>query len=123
MRMIWQAIRAVTVELMGVGAVIFLLFSAAGWTVESAGVQPMREVDRAWNWLQETSDHVAASIKPNLSADQRQRFAAERLDYYGHLYGDAAGSYTTQAARQLHLQLAPADQSPSLPTNQLLGTL
>ena len=123
MRLIWQAIRAVTVEVMGVGAVIFLLFGAAGWTFESAGVQPRREVDRALEWLQETTDHVAASIKPNLTDDQRQRFTAERLDYYGHLYGEAAGSYANQAAHQLSLQWAPADQQPSLPTNQLLGTL
>lgn len=123
MRMIWQAIRAVTVEAMGVGAVIFLLFGAAGWTVESAGVEPRQQVDQAWKWLQETTDHVTASIKPNLTADQRQRFAAERLDYYGNLYGDTAGSYATQAARRFDLQLAPADQKPALPTNQLLGTL
>ena len=123
MRMIWQAIRAVTVEVVGVGAVIFVLFSATGWTVESVGVQPRQEVDRAWKWLQETSDHVSATIKPNLTADQRQRFAAERLDYYGHVYGDAAGSYATEAARQLDRQFVPADQKPSLPQNQLLGTL
>ncbi|MDA1050044.1 MAG: hypothetical protein O3C40_06140 [Planctomycetota bacterium] len=119
MRMIWQAIRAVTIEAMGVGAVIFMLFGAAGWTVESAGVEPKQEVDRAWKWLQATTDHVTSSIKPNLTDEQRQRFAAQRLDYYGHLYGEAAGSYTTQAAQQL----APADQSPSPATNQLLGTL
>lgn len=123
MRMIWQAIRAVTVEIMGVGAVILMLFSAAGWTVESAGVQPMQEVDRAWKWLQETSSDVTASIKPNLTADERQRFAADRLDYYGHRYGEAAGGYATHAARQLDLQFVPADQKPSLPPNQLLGSL
>ncbi len=115
MRMIWQAIRAVTVEVMGVGVVIFLLFGAAGWTVESAGVEPRQQVDRAWKWLQETTDHLTATVKPNMTADQRQRFAAERLDYYGHLYG--------KAAQQLDGHLAPADQKPSLPTNQLLGTL
>ena len=123
MQMIWQAIRAVTVEALGVGAVIFMLFSAAGWTVEGSGVQPRQEVERAWKWLQETSDHVTASNKPNLTADQRQRFAAERLDYYGRVYGDAAGNYATQAARQLDLPFVPADQKPSLPPNRLLGTL
>jgi hypothetical protein len=121
--MIWQAIRAVTVEVMGVGAVIFMLFSAAGWTVESAGVQPRQELDRAWKWLQETSDDVTASIKPNLTADQRQRFAAQRLDHYGRIYGEAAGGYATHAARRLDLQFVPADQTPSLPPNQLLGSL
>ncbi|MBI2480035.1 MAG: hypothetical protein HYV60_15810 [Planctomycetia bacterium] len=123
MRMIWQAIRAVTVEVMGVGAVIYMLFGAAGWTMESAGVRPKQEVDRAWKWFQETTDQVTTTIKPNLTAEQRQQFTAERLDYYGHLYGDAAGGYATQAASQLDLQLAPAAQSPSPPTNQLLGTL
>ncbi|HUG70443.1 MAG TPA: hypothetical protein VMM76_22020 [Pirellulaceae bacterium] len=123
MRMIWQAIRAVTVEVMGVGAVIFMLFGAAGWTVESAGVQPKQEVDRAWKWLQETTEQVAASIKPNLTDDQRQQFAAERLDYYGHLYGEATSGYASRAAGQMDFQLIPADQRPSLPTNQLLGTL
>lgn len=123
MRMIWQAIRAVTVEVMGVGAVIYMLFGAAGWTMESAGVRPQQEVDRARKWLQETTDQVTATITPNLTADQRQQFAAERLGYYGHLYGDAAGGYASQAARQLDLQLAPAAQSSSPRPNQLLGTL
>jgi hypothetical protein len=121
--MIWQAIRAVTVEVLGVGAVIFMLFGAAGWTVERVGAPPLPDVDQAWEWLQEKSDGLTASIKPNLPADQRERFAADRLDHYGHLYGDAAGSYATQAARQLDLPLAPAAQSLSPPTNQLLGTL
>jgi hypothetical protein len=123
MRMIWQAIRAVTVEVMGVGAVIFLLFGAAGWTVDRVDVEPRQEVDRAWRWLQDTTDQFTATIKPNMTADQRQRFAAERLDYYGDLYGEAASSYAAQAAQNLDRQLAPADQTPSLPTNQLLGTL
>ncbi len=123
MRMIWQAIRAVTVEVMGVGAVLFMLFGAAGWTVESAGVQPRQEVDRAWKWFQETTDQVMATIKPNLTADQRQQFAAERLDYYGHLYGETTEGYASQAADQIDSQLLPADQRPALPTNRLLGTL
>lgn len=119
MQMIWEAIRAVTVEVMGVGAVIFMLFSAAGWTVESAGVQPQHEVERAWEWVQATTDHVTASIKPKLTVEQRQRFAAERLDYYGQLYGDTAGSDTSPTARQL----MPAVRSPAPRVNQLLGTL
>ena len=123
MRMIWQAIRAVTVEVMGVGAVIFMLFGAAGWTVESAGVQPKQEVDRAWKWFQETTDQVTAIIKPNLSAEQRQQFAAERLDYYSHLYGEATSDYASKAASQIDFQLPPAAQRPSLPPNRLLGTL
>lgn len=122
MRMIWQAIRAVTVEAMGVGAVIFMLFGA-GWTMESAGVQTKQEVDRAWQWVQEATDEVSATIKPGLTADQREQFAAERLDYYGGLYRDAAGGYANRAAEQMNFQLLPADQRPSLPTNQLLGTL
>lgn len=123
MRMIWQAIRAVTVEVMGVGAVLFMLFGAAGWTVESAGVETKQEAGRAWQWMHETSDEVTASLKPNLTADQRQRFAADRLDYYGSLYSEAAGSYANRAAEQGNVRLLPADQKPSLPTNQLLGTL
>ena len=62
MRMIWQAIRAVTVEVMGIGAVIFLLFGAAGWTLESAVAQPKQEVDRAWKWLQDTKEHVTTQF-------------------------------------------------------------
>ncbi|MBC8354740.1 MAG: hypothetical protein H8E66_22400 [Planctomycetes bacterium] len=123
MRMIWQAIRAVTIEVMGVGAVIFLLFGAAGWTVESAAVQPKQEVDRAWNWLRETSDDFTASIQPNLTADERESFAAERLDYYGTFYGEAADSYANRAVEHLQRRAEPADQKPALPTNQLLGTL
>ncbi|MEO8498818.1 MAG: hypothetical protein ABI614_27470 [Planctomycetota bacterium] len=123
MRMIWQAIRAVTVEAIGVFAVIFLLFGAAGWTMESVAVQPTQEINRAWTWMRATTNEVTASIKPNLTADQRQRFAAERLDYYGHLYGGAASAHAAQAARQFDLPLAPAEQSTSLPKNQLLGTL
>lgn len=123
MRMIWQAIQAVTVEVMGVGAVIFMLFGAAGWTVESAGVQPKQEVDRAWKWVQETTDQVTATIKPNLTPEQRQQFTAERLDYYGHLYGEATSDHASKAADQIDFQLLPADQRPSLPSNRLLGTL
>ena len=123
MRMIWQAIRAVTVEALGVGAVIFMLFNAAGWTVESVGVQPRQEVDRAWTWLQATTDEVTTTIRPKLTAAERQRFAAERLDYYGQVYGDAAGNYASEAVRRLDHQFVPADQKPSLPANQLLGTL
>ncbi len=123
MRMIWQAIQAVTVEVMGVGAVIFMLFGAAGWTVESAGVQPQQEVDRAWKWFQATTDQVTATIKPNLTAEQREQFTAERLEYYGHLYGEATSGYANKAAEQIDFQSLPADQRPSLPTNRLLGTL
>ncbi|MBI2480033.1 MAG: hypothetical protein HYV60_15800 [Planctomycetia bacterium] len=72
-------------------------------------------------WLQETTDQVTATIKPNLTADQRQQFAAKRLGYYGHLCGEAAGGYASHAAEQLNLQLLPADQQRTLPTNQLLG--
>jgi len=121
--MIWQAIQAVTVEVMGVGAVIFMLFGAAGWTVESAGVQPKQEVDQAWKWSQATTDQVTATIKPNLTAEQREQFTAERLEYYGHLYGEATSGYANKAAEQIDFQSLPADQRPSLPTNRLLGTL
>ncbi|MCA9119459.1 MAG: hypothetical protein H6822_05530 [Planctomycetaceae bacterium] len=123
MRLIWQAIRAVTVEVMGVGAVIFMLFSAAGWTFESAGVQTKQEAGRAWAWIRETTDVVATSIKPHLTAEQRQQFAAERLDLSSHFYRDAVGSYANETAKQSNIPRLPADQRPVLPTNQLLGTL
>lgn len=123
MRMIWQAVRAVTIEVMGVGVVIFMLFGAAGWTVESAGVQPKQEVERAWQWVQDTTDDVAASIKPKLTDDERQRFAEDRLDYYSQLYGEAANSYASQTAERFDVPVKPADKAPALPRNQLLGTL
>jgi hypothetical protein len=118
MRMIWQAIRAVTVEVMGVGAVIFMLFGAAGWTAESAGVNTRSEIDRAVNWLQESTGKVLATLKPKLTAEQRQQFAAERLDHYGQIYGEAASSYAKRLQQQ-----TPVSQDSALPTNQLLGTL
>ena len=123
MRMIWEAIRAVTIETMGVGAVIFMLFGTAGLTVESAGVQPKQELDRAWHWVRETTNNVTSSVKPNLTVEQREEFAAERLNYYGEFFGEAVSSYAEQATERLPLRVKPVDHSPELPTNQLLGTL
>lgn len=119
MRMIWQAVRAVTIEAIGIGAVIFVLFSAAGWTVDQGSNQSEQQIERAWQWVQETTDRVATTIKPKLSADQRERFAAERLEYYSSLYREAATGYASQAMPTPQ----PAEQGTSLPTNQLLGTL
>ncbi len=123
MRMIWQAVRAVTIEALGIGAVIFILFSAAGWTVDHSVDKPKQQIDRAWQWVQDTTDDVATIVKPNLTAEEREQFAAERLDYYSGFYSEAASDYANGSASQATPSQPASERAPVLPTNQLLGTL
>lgn len=119
MRIMWQAVRAVTVEAIGVGAVIFVLFNAAGWSFATSSDQSKKRFEQAWQWVQKGTNDVTAVVSPNLSDDERTQFAAERLDYYSQLYRDAASTYAGDAA-QLPRR---ADENRKLPSNQLLGTL
>lgn len=122
MRLIWKGIRAVTVETAGVVAVVWMLFAAAGWTVESVGVEPKDEAADAWEWLQETARDVTASIKPQLDERDRQRYVEQRLDHYSRVYRQAASKSLKQAAQHLNREQPLAD-SAAEPTNRLLGSL
>jgi len=88
MKMMWGAIRAVSVEMLGVLFVLWIMFVAAGWTLETAGLESPRTTARSWNWLatkprtnSETnrwavSDVTARSTPPANS----ERTAASHLD-------------------------------------------
>ena len=117
MQMIWQAIRAVTVEVMGVGAVIFVLFNTAGWTFESVGASPHESMESAARWFESTKDRVAEALRPEASAEQRHEFAADRLDFYGRFYRDAAGNFVDRAVRE------PSRSDSAAQPNRLLGAL
>jgi len=108
----WKAIRAVTVETTGIVAVVWILFTGVGWTVQTesehhASVQPKAKAERALQWLNESTGEVVEALKPPLDQDERSRYVEDRLGYYSEIYRDEAGAYIQQAARGLADQFHP----------------
>lgn len=121
MRLIWKAIRAVTVETIGVVAVVWILFAAAGWTMQSAGVEPRQEAGRAWNWFGEVAGDIGASVKPTLDGDEREQYVEQRLAHYSRAYKQAAGHYVRSAVGDLASETPAAEAADAQRSSRLLG--
>lgn len=129
MSLIWKAIRAVTMEAMGIAAVVWVLFAGVGWTVQSSSndrspIQPKVEAERAMQWLQESTGEVVEALKPPIESRERGRYVEQRLDHYSQRYREDAGAYIKQAARDLadqirHDNSRKEDES----SRQLFGSL
>ena len=107
MRMIWGAVRAVSVEMLGVVFVVWTLFGAAGWSLESAGTRPvqtpgtMQAAAPVWQWMSSLPDTIAAAAPSPGPQHDRSDFTANRLDHYGTVYSHAAKQYVERLGDEL----------------------
>ena len=91
MRTFWKAVQAVTVELVGVLLVVWMLFGFTALGLHSVSGQPPRlplelsERFAAWK-----GNLVAAAVPDRLPDVQRERYVAERLNFYSQTYAEVA---------------------------------
>ena len=91
MRTFWRALRAATIETLGVVLVVILVFGLPTWSLQQAADTPTNTA-AIWNWLRELPQQVQqrlALMRPNT---QQQTYAEERLEYYSQLYRSAAAN-------------------------------
>lgn len=62
MQLLWNAVRAVTVETLGVLFVVWLLFHTAGWTMTAWNLSSAAEFDDAWNKVDPASEQHALPL-------------------------------------------------------------
>ena len=86
MRLFWQAIRAVAVETLGVVAVVWLLFTSAGWTLQVSTTQGAPSAERAWKWARDTATDLAEVLRPERQSQARDRYVEQRLQHYSSMY-------------------------------------
>ena len=92
MRILWQALRAATIETLGVAFVVVLVFGLPTWSLHQAA-NPDTPADAVWIWLEsfpQALQRQFATIRPDTG---REQYVEQRLSYYGQLYGDAAGEH------------------------------
>lgn len=129
MSVLWKAVRAVTVETMGVVAVVWVLVAGAGWTFENATAERVHTHTKAptsqtLQWLNNTASDVVEGMKPQLCQADRERYVQERLDHYSQLYGQEATDYIKRAAGGLSNELGAGRANPHQTTGrELLGSL
>ena len=108
MRLIWAAIRAVTVEMIGVIVVVWFLFGAAGWTLESAGARPTDEAKQLWDSF---ADTTVQAVQVPEDEQQRAIYVEGRLEHYSQLYRDAAQRHLRRVGEDFDIEL-PKTQRP-----------
>jgi hypothetical protein len=98
MRLLLQAIRAATIETLGVALVILVLFGVPTWALSgnSSSVRPKASVRM---WLESLRPARHAVAKPAIEA--RQTYAEQRLTHYSHALGRAASDYAQQVAHEI----------------------
>ena len=92
MRLFWKAIRALTVETIGVGAVVWVVFAAAGWTMQAVDDRPS-EAGNTWQWLEGKTRDFSRPWQPRVESRERERYVEQRLDHYSRLYQERAREY------------------------------
>ena len=98
MRIIGQAIRAVVIEMMGVVLVVWLLFGAAAWTVESyvpspatieSPAQALAQSPPLQRLLAKINSVRLGWLEDNQEPTHRSGEVARLLDHYSNVYGSA----------------------------------
>ncbi len=85
MRLTWKAFQAVSVEMIGVVAVLWLLFGVAGWTTRSRPAAATR---------------VSPAPPAAAAAAQRVEYTGARLDHYSRQYRHAASGFLSSLATE-----------------------
>ena len=93
MKVLWQAIRAATIETLGVALVVVVLFGVPTWSLRGTGPDvPGSDVVRGW--LQSMRDGVQAGISAlQPTGTARRHYVEERLDFYSQTYRQASTDY------------------------------
>jgi hypothetical protein len=93
MRVFWQAIRAATIETLGVAFIIVVLFGVPTWTLaDHSRILPQRGNVGAWlEFVREKFQNRPAVAKPDIEA--RQRYAEQRLSHYSQSFQRAASDH------------------------------
>jgi len=101
MRIFCQAIRAATVETLGVVVVVILLFGVPAFSLQNSGATlPGQEFFETW--LRSVGDRIQHTItSPGLPAAQRRHYAERRLTHYSRSYGRAATQYIKKVANEI----------------------
>lgn len=91
MKLVVQAVQAVTMELIGVLLVIWMLFGFASWGLQSAAETTSnrdRKVSEVLGiWTARWTETVSS---PRPRESERTAYVAERLDHYGQLFSMAS---------------------------------
>ncbi len=94
MRMIGKAMRAVVVEAMGVILVLWLLFGAATWTLNSYASSTVTRrplIDQSsFHSVREKLRSLQTTALFDRRHDHAPEEVARRLDHYSNLYGTVA---------------------------------
>lgn len=115
MRLLFQATRAVTVELIGVLAFVWLLFSATTWTMSATGTAP----ESPWReWGPALRQHVASVVSPPTA--EQQQYTQDTLDRYGERYKKGTALHIRQLASEVLRERATPSESSR---TELLGAL
>ena len=112
---VFHAVRAVVVELLGVLLVLWLLFGTASWTLECAGVS------------QETTSGLLASFrnpivgpsKSDAGQESVSEDVAQRLDHYSRMYRRAATSYFRRLGDEFSTDVRKVQQTPRIDAYRL----
>jgi DNA segregation ATPase FtsK/SpoIIIE-like protein len=89
MRIFWQALRAATIETLGVALVVILVFGLPTWSLQQA-TQTNTSSDAVWDWFKALPHDLQRHFAADRPDNQRQQYVEQRLSHYGQLYGDAA---------------------------------
>jgi hypothetical protein len=104
MRIVLQALRAATIETLGVALVLCLLFGIPTWTLQQASGSASRATT-VWTWLKSLPDELQSSVSQ--SGHQRREYTKEQLTHYGRMYGQAACGYAQTVAEELLTDAIP----------------
>ena len=92
MRILWQALRATTIESLGILLVVWLLFGAPTWAFQWA-VDPSVGNVAVSTWFGSLQESIARTLASTDADEDRIRYADEKLDFYSQVYRHAATGY------------------------------
>lgn len=88
MKVLWQALRAVTLESLAVAAVVLLVFGLPSWH-GMQGQDRSTAVERVTGWFKSVGESVKEHVAPPAANERRAAYTEQRLQYYRQLYGQA----------------------------------
>jgi hypothetical protein len=122
MRLLWQAVRAATIETLAIVTIIWLLFGLPAysyqWAVTSSS--PGRTV---WTWKPLIENGKVQPIVVAQPPLQRHRFTEIRLLHYGRLLRNAVNRHLRGVADQIAAQLPDGQHGTSPPALQVLRAI
>jgi hypothetical protein len=117
MRLVLQALRAATIETLGVAFVVFLLFGIPAWSLQQVA-EPTVNSKLDWSWAKSLHQGFKDSVSALRPDEDRQEYTAQQLTYYGQLYRRAAGEYAHDV---VHHVLADRPEVTTRRANGALG--